>query len=293
MLAQELEAPIRRFFHADWLRRKDNMEGRILAAFLSVSGLGLTFGLLLAVASKLLAVQKDELIERLENALPGLNCGACGYAGCVSYAEAIARDKETEINLCAPGGESVMNKLAEITGREVSLSKEKMVTQVHCRGGRKTSLYHFDYKGVKDCNALFALYGGDKVCPYGCLALGSCIQVCPVDAIGYDDEGLVWVDKIECIGCGKCIEVCPTGVMQFIPYKADYIVACNSIDKGGKVKKYCSVGCIGCKICEKKSPQGGYKVENFLARIDYSQKGERENGAIKCPSKCIIKNLKQ
>jgi ferredoxin len=76
--------------------------------------------------------------------------------------------------------------------------------------------------------------------------------------------------------------------MQWIPYDADYIVACNSKDKGKKVRKICSVGCIACKVCEKKSPEGGYKVEDFLSRIDYQATGDRSAGAAACPTKCII-----
>ena len=171
----------------------------------------------------------------------------------------------------------------------IEVSEEKKVAQVHCRGGRKRTKLQFEYDGIEDCNALFILYHGDKECKYGCLGKGSCIDVCPVDAIDYDEEGLVWVDRETCISCGKCIDVCPTGVMKWIPYDADYMVACNSTDKGGAVKKYCEVGCIGCKICEKKSPEGVYVVENFLSKIDYSKEGDRSAGAAACPTNCIIR----
>ncbi|RKX84765.1 MAG: electron transporter RnfB [Spirochaetes bacterium] len=263
---------------------------KVLYAFLSVSGLGIVLGIGLAYASKIFTVKKNEKREKLENALPGLNCGACGYAGCSSYAEAIESGEETVLTKCAPGGSAVAEKLAEIMGEKIDVSMEKMVAQVHCRGGNEISKYQYEYSGIKDCNALYAMFDGDKVCNYGCLGLGSCIKVCPVDAISYDSEGLVWVDKEECIGCEKCVEVCPTGVMQMMPYSADYIVACNSKDKGSTVRKYCSVGCIGCKLCEKKSPEGGFKVENFLATIDYKFNGERRAAAEACPTHCIIKN---
>ena len=98
------------------------------------------------------------------------------------------------------------------------------------------------------------------------------------------------IDKDKCISCGKCVDVCPTGVMQWLPYNADRFVACNSTDKGPVVRKYCKVGCIGCKICAKKSPEGGFVIENFLARVDFEQTGEREQAAAACPTKCIIEN---
>ena len=184
---------------------------------------------------------------------------------------------------------NVLDMCGEILGKEIGEAGEKLVAQVRCRGGVDSAEYKYEYTGVQDCNAAVALYGGPKVCPHGCLGFGSCIKVCPVDAIFRDDQNLVRVDRNMCISCGKCVDVCPTGVMQMIPYRADVFVACNSTDKGGAVRKYCSVGCIGCKICVKKSPEGGFEVVDFLARIDYDQDGDREQARDACPTKCIVR----
>jgi H+/Na+-translocating ferredoxin:NAD+ oxidoreductase subunit B len=260
---------------------------KIIFSFISVTLIGGALGIGLAIAARILAVKKDERVTDVENILPGANCGACGFPGCSGYAEGIVKD-DADITLCSPGGPDVLAKIAEFMGKEADLSGEKMVAQVHCRGNRDSSTYSFTYKGLDDCNAMQAMYKGDKDCKYGCLAGGSCIKVCPVDAISRDDKNRIWVDKDLCISCEKCITVCPTEVIQMIPYSADVIVACNSLDKGGKVKKYCSVGCIGCKICEKKSVEGGFIVENFLATIDYDKQGDRTGALKACPPKCII-----
>ena len=262
---------------------------QVLYALISVAFLGLLLGIGLAFASKLLAVKKDERIFPIEQALPGLNCGTCGYAGCAAYAAAIVESDE-EHNLCHPGGEDTLRRISNIMGVEFTGGVEKKVAQVHCRGGRKTSKLIYQYNGLHDCNAIYALFNGNKACKFGCLGEGSCIAVCPVEAIKYDTEGLVWVNKEKCVSCGKCIEICPTGVLQWVPYDADYLVACNSTDKGAAVRKYCSVGCIACKLCERKGSEGGYKVDNFLARIDYSASGDRSVGAEACPTHCIIRN---
>jgi Na+-translocating ferredoxin:NAD+ oxidoreductase subunit B len=260
---------------------------KILWAFLSVGLLGALLGVGLYVASKFFYVKKDERIARVEGALPGLNCGACGFAGCESYAEAII-STDVALDLCKPGGPDALTELGQIMGKAVEISGEKLVAQVHCRGGEDTAEYVFKYEGIADCNAATLLYGGAKKCPHGCLGLGSCIKVCPVDAIDHDQTGLVWVDRDKCISCGKCVDICPTMVMKMIPYSADALVACNSTDKGGVVRKYCKVGCIGCKKCERSSPEGGFIVEDFLARIDYSQKGERDSAVDDCPTTCIV-----
>ena len=260
---------------------------KVLWAFLSVGILGALLGLGLSVASRFLSVKKDRRIEQVEGALPGLNCGGCGYPGCESYAAAIVSE-EAELNLCMPGGSDALTALADIMGVEAVAEQQKLVAQVHCCGGSDTAKYKFTYEGISDCNAAQQLYGGSKVCPFGCLGYGSCVKVCPVDAISYDDNELVWVDRDICISCGKCVDICPTGVMQMIPYTADKIVACNSYDKGGVVRKYCKVGCIGCKKCEKSSPDGGFVVDNFLATIDYDKQGERDSAEQDCPTHCII-----
>lgn len=263
---------------------------KVLFSFLALVGLGGVFGVGLALAAKYLGVKKDERAELIEKELPGANCGGCGYAGCANYAEAIVKDN-APLDLCTPGGGKVARAVAKLMGKEVTnVSDEKLVAQVHCRGNKETAVTSFAYSGIRDCNALYILYEGDKACKYGCLGLGSCIKVCPVDAIHYDSSGCVWVDKEACISCRKCVDVCPTGVMKMIPYEADYLVACNSKDKGAVTKKYCSVGCIGCTLCVKKSPEGGFIVEDYLARIDYGCHGERENAANICPPKCIILN---
>ncbi len=269
----------------DWMK--------VLYSFISVGALGALLGLGLAVASRALAVKKDKKLEDLESALPGLNCGACGYAGCSAYAEAMLKGEETDLTKCGPGGPETAEEIGKTLGASVEISTEKKVAQVHCRGSRNKTKEHFAYRGIKDCNAAYLLYHGDKECKYGCLGMGSCIDVCPVEAISYDAEGLVWVSKEKCISCGKCIDVCPTGVMKWITADADFMVACSSTDKGGAVKKYCEVGCIGCKLCEKKSPEGGFYVEDFLARIDYTQKGERETARQACPTKCILSLSKE
>lgn len=260
---------------------------KILFSFISVTLIGGVLGIGLAIAARILAVTKDEKVSKVEEILPGANCGACGFPGCSGYAEGIVNE-EADITLCSPGGPEVLKKIADLMGMEAEAAGEKMVAQVHCRGNRDTSTYAFNYLGLNDCNAMQSMYNGDKDCKYGCLAGGSCIKVCPVDAISRDKSNRIWVDKDLCISCEKCVTVCPTAVMKMIPYSADVIVACNSLDKGGKVKKYCSVGCIGCKICEKKSVEGGFLVENFLATIDYDKDGDRIAALQACPAKCIV-----
>ncbi|MBN2653424.1 MAG: RnfABCDGE type electron transport complex subunit B [Spirochaetales bacterium] len=253
----------------------------------SMGLLGAFLAVLLFFVSKFFAVKKDQKIVDVEEILPGINCGACGFPGCSGYANAIV-NSGAPIDKCSPGAGAVISALASYLGIEAGEDSLPMKAFVACRGSRDKAAIKYDYRGMKDCNAMKLLYQGDKVCSYGCLAGGSCIKVCPVDAISYDSEGCVVVDQKKCIGCEKCIAVCPTNVIKMIPENSKFAVACNSKDKGGVVKKYCTVGCIGCKICEKVSTDGGFIIEDFLARIDYSKISNQNIAYQKCPAKCIL-----
>ncbi len=262
---------------------------RTFYGLFAVSAVGALLGFGLSVAAKKLRVEKDKTVEALNSFLPGLNCGSCGYAGCEPYAEVLADGTDNDITKCKPGGDAALAGLAQTLGMEIDSSAVKMVAQVHCRGGETTAQTRYNYNGLMDCNGAAILFGGDKSCQYGCLALGSCKNICPVDAISYDSENLVWVDKDKCISCEKCIKICPKNVIKMIPYDADVIVACNSNDKGKDTKNKCKVGCIGCKICNRNFPEAGYKIEDYLSIVGYTQRSTgRVEACKKCPTKSIL-----
>ena len=83
-----------------------------LVPILLFVGLGLLAGILLTVFSRVFAVKQDERAVQVRVVLPGANCGACGYAGCDAYAEAVAKGAKT--NACIPGGQAVAEKVSAI-----------------------------------------------------------------------------------------------------------------------------------------------------------------------------------
>ena len=260
----------------------------IVIAFIIVGVLGLLLGLGLAIADKKLAIEKDEKLIALEEAMPGANCGGCGFAGCTAYADAVYKG-EAEPGLCSPGGAALAAKMGEILGVKVE-AKEKMVAFVFCRGNSEVTKTDYEYKGMADCNAAALLQGGPSGCKEGCLHLGSCIAVCPAGAISKDEKGNVTVDKEKCIGCGKCVSVCPNNVIKLVPYSLEYICACNNHEPGGKVRKTCQVGCIGCKMCETKVQGSPFTVDSFLSYNDWNKDQSTAGEAAEiCPQKCIVR----
>ena len=104
----------------------------ILTAIGVLGGLGLIFGLVLAIASKVFYVETDPRLDLLNEYLPGANCGGCGYAGCGGYAEAVLKG-EAEIGKCASGGNECAQKMAEIMGVKAE-KMERKVAMVRCSG---------------------------------------------------------------------------------------------------------------------------------------------------------------
>ena len=75
-------------------------------------GVGAFFGIVLALADRKFYMQQNPLIAEVEDVLPKGQCGACGFAGCAKYAEAVVEDPDVAPNLCVPGKAAVAAKVA-------------------------------------------------------------------------------------------------------------------------------------------------------------------------------------
>jgi len=233
-----------------------------------VASIALLAGLLLSVSSIVFATPKDEKVEALAEALPGINCGACGYSGCEAYAVALAK-KETQNGLCPPGGAEVVADIAEILG-EAAGAIEKKIAVLKCQGHTGNTSAKMEYQGYDTCQAASLIYGGDGTCQYSCLGKGDCQVACPEDAIEIVD-GLAVVNASLCTGCSICAKTCPKNVIDILPEKFIQHVGCKNTDKGAQTRKVCKTGCIGCMRCKKVCEFDAITVENFLATIDYDK----------------------
>lgn len=261
------------------------MSGIILAIAI-VGGVGLFVGVFLGIASMKFHVEVDEKEIAVLEALPGNNCGGCGFPGCSGLAAAIAKG-EAPVNQCPVGGDSVGKKIATIMGVDAGDSI-KQVAYVACQGDCERTSKDYEYTGAEDCAMLsFVPNGGPKSCNYGCLGYGNCVKVCQFDAIKVIN-GVAVVDKDKCKACGKCIEACPKKLISLIPYESKYAVACSSLDKGAVAMKKCTTACIGCSLCAKNCPAEAITVADFNATIDQSKCTGCGTCIEKCPKKAIV-----
>ena len=257
----------------------------ILPAVLTLGGLGIVFGLALMGASRLFAVEEDPKLTQILDALPGANCGACGYAGCAQMAQALV-DDTAPVNACPVGGVKCAETLAAILG--VELKKNTRYTAlVRCSGGVR-AVKKFAYAGVEDCVAAMQIGGhGPTQCQYGCLGMGTCVSSCPFGAIAMRD-GVAYVDHERCTACMKCAQSCPKSLIVRVPYYADVNVACSSKDRGAVLRAVCEIGCLGCRICEKACQYGAITITDALASIDYEKCTSCGACAEKCPRNLIV-----
>ncbi|MBN2184210.1 MAG: RnfABCDGE type electron transport complex subunit B [Candidatus Krumholzibacteriota bacterium] len=258
----------------------------MLSAVIALSVLALLASFGLAIAARVFAVETDPRIELVEEALPGANCGGCGYPGCAGLAKAIVEGK-AKVEDCPVGGEETRKAISEIMGISFEGGQVRMVALVNCKGDDQVASKRFFYNGIHDCASAALIFGGDKSCSYGCLGLGTCAEACPFGAIMMLESGLAEVEPDKCTGCGQCVDACPKGIIKMVPAERRLHILCSSHDKGAAARKACKTACIACQKCVKSAPEGSIVMDDFLAVVNYDFDIPYEV-AEECPMNTIV-----
>lgn len=256
----------------------------ILYAIGALGGLGILFGLVLTFADKKFAVPVDERFALVREAVAGANCGACGYAGCDAYADAVVKGVAS-IELCTPGGQKTLDALAQIMKQEAA-DTVPSVARLLCQGETGIVQARYEYKGYPTCHSAVGMAGGPTQCVYGCVGLGDCVRVCRFDAMKIEN-GIVVIDENKCTACGMCVMECPRSVIKLLPKAARVTVRCKSEAAPKEARDTCQRACIGCKRCEKACQFDAIHVNNFLSVIDPGKCTLCGECVKVCPTNCI------
>jgi Na+-translocating ferredoxin:NAD+ oxidoreductase subunit B len=261
------------------------MDVGFIIAISTMGGLGFIFAGALAFADKKLKVFEDPKIGEINDVLPGANCGACGNAGCYDFAVKVVGGVQPA-NGCPVGGSDLVSDISVILGVDGGPAV-RQIARVLCRGGNNEAAFkEVNYQGPTGCTVNALISGGNKLCTYGCLGGGECVEACQFNAMYMNDNGLpVVIDEL-CTGCGLCAKACPRSIIEIHPEDRKMFVFCKNQDDPKTSKKVCSVSCIGCQICARKS-DGGVVMQNNLAIVDYTKLDTGKIPFEKCSTKAI------
>jgi len=239
----------------------------LLTAPAIMTGIGLFFGIILAVASRVFRVEEDPRLQRTEELLPGTNCGACGEPGCASFANALIRG-DVQPGNCTVASAEVVESIAGFLGVEAG-GQEKRIARIHCAGGQAQAHQIAEYRGFESCRAAAVVSGGGKGCSWGCLGLGDCVRACTFNVIAMNSNSLPVVDGAGCTACGDCVEACPRDLFEIVPESWKLFVQCNSPLEGEAATMLCSAACDACGRCAADAPEGLIEIRDNLPVVDY------------------------
>jgi Na+-translocating ferredoxin:NAD+ oxidoreductase subunit B len=259
----------------------------ILGAATILGGVGLTFGVLIALANRKFKVVEDPRIDGVADMLPGNNCGACGVAGCRAFAELLVKG-EVQPATCTVMGEADRLDVAAFLGVDAG-EANKRVARLLCAGGTSVAPRKAAYHGIESCAAAVAVSGGGKGCAWGCLGYADCAVACTFDAIQMNADDLPVVDIDKCTACNDCVEACPLGLFTIMPLDEKLIVQCRSLLEGEAATDVCSVACNACGRCVVDAAPGLIQMRSGLAVIDYSRIDTADPVAAgRCPTGAIL-----
>jgi len=263
------------------------MMSSFLIAPAIMTGIGLLFAVILAMAYRFLKVQEDPRIEETENLLPGSNCGACGQPGCHAFAEQLVQGTAQPAQ-CTVAAPETVEAVAELLDVDPGRA-EKRVARLHCAGGKGQAYQIAEYRGLADCLAATVVSGGGKGCSWGCFGLGDCRDACDFQAIIMNANGLPVVDIDKCTACGDCVDACPRDLFELLPLSHKLLVQCKAPLAGDMATALCKTACDACGHCAADAAPGLIRMQDELPVVDYSAGGPALPAATyRCPTGAIV-----
>ncbi|NLG27057.1 MAG: 4Fe-4S dicluster domain-containing protein [Chloroflexi bacterium] len=115
-------------------------------------------------------------------------------------------------------------------------------------------------------------------CTDGPGGLAPCADICPQEAIQYDDTVRAWlVTEDDCISCGQCVDACPYGIMQ-LDIVTDIAQKCDLCQGQAHCVEACPTGALSLTDADGRVLMGGGATQQGVCQEDVFQKGASQEG---------------
>lgn len=119
-------------------------------------------------------------------------------------------------------------------------------------------------------------YGVTDACR-GCLA-HRCEDVCPKNAISFDEQQKAHIDKTKCVNCGRCAQVCPYSAITNRKRPCESACKIKAISMAEDGSAQIDDGkCIACGACVYQCPFGAITDRSFILDVIDILKKSRDN----------------
>lgn len=105
-----------------------------------------------------------------------------------------------------------------------------------------SNLFFKEDNPEKSCIEVFPTEGTDNFRLSACNQCGTCVDVCPTDALSINKQGVVILNKTLCSGCYVCVETCPTHNFHTHP------------------EEQLPFKCIACGACARECPADALEI---------------------------------
>lgn len=266
----------------------------LIYTILTLAAIGIISAVVLYFVAQKFKVEENPKIEEVNEKLPGVNCGACGMAGCHDLAQHLVETNGQTTAICTVCTSEEWAAVAQLLGID-AIALSPKIAVLRCQGGKLNGIQRVQFEGFSKCSYAHLLHAGENGCAFGCFGFGDCTDVCKFDAIHINPQtALPEVSEQKCTACGMCVTTCPRGIIELRNKNEGnrVFVSCISNDKGAVAAKFCKAACIGCGKCEKVCPSQAIKIENNLSYIDFEKCILCESCVPVCPTKAILSTLK-
>ena len=111
----------------------------------------------------------------------------------------------------------------------------------------------------------------------GCLA-HRCEDVCPKNAISFDEQQKAHIDKTKCVNCGRCAQVCPYSAITNRKRPCESACKIKAISMAEDGSAQIDDGkCIACGACVYQCPFGAITDRSFILDVIDILKKSRDN----------------